>query len=142
MSSVCQDKEAAWEFMRQLIQPQTRGALLSAMDQDQVRIRVNRIDFEQTIAAELENSKDTAREFINLPTFSGGPKRKVYLPVQEDVEQYEALIDGTPQIYWPNTALSDVVWDAIAPYFAGDKTLDEAIQLVQNRVGLYVNENR
>ena len=52
------------------------------------------------------------------------------------------MIDSTTQIYWPNSALSDVVWDAISPYFAGDRTLDDTIALLQNRVGLYLNEQK
>ena len=46
------------------------------------------------------------------------------------------------QLYWSDDALADVVWDAIGPYLAGDKTLDETVQLLNNRIGLYVNELR
>lgn len=142
MSSTCRDKEAAWEFMRRTIQSQAGPSLQHAVNEDQVRIRINRKDYQQAITAELNNSNKTSRGYVNVPAFSGGPARRVYFPVQEDVGQYEALISGTTQIYWPNSALSDVVWDAIGPYLAGDKTMDETIRLVQNRVGLYVNENR
>ena len=32
--------------------------------------------------------------------------------------------------------------EAAGPYFAGDKTLDETVRLIQSRAELYVNENR
>ena len=51
-------------------------------------------------------------------------------------------MDYTTQIYWPNDELSNIIWDTIGPYFAGDRTLDETVDLVQRRAMLYVNENR
>ena len=38
--------------------------------------------------------------------------------------------------------LVDLVMEAAGPYFAGDKTLDETVRLIQSRAELYVNENR
>ena len=51
-------------------------------------------------------------------------------------------MNNTTQIYWPDSAIADIVWEASGPYFAGDKTLEETIRLIENRVGLYVNELR
>ena len=61
---------------------------------------------------------------------------------EEDIQRYETLINNTTQIYWPDDALSDIVWEALGPYFAGDKTMDESIALLQDRVRLYVNEQK
>ena len=136
MSSTCHNKEAAWEFMRYLVQP----CFTKEMHWDQsIKLPLNRKDFEQANASDLNELK------VNLPprpTFRGGPKFEVYPPTSDDLRRFEKLINNTTQIYWPDNGLSETVWEAIAPYFAGDKTLDETIQLVQNRVQLYVNENR
>jgi len=61
---------------------------------------------------------------------------------EEDIQRYETLINKTTQLYWPDDALSDIVWEALGPYFAGDKTMDETIALVQDRVTLYINEQK
>jgi hypothetical protein len=61
---------------------------------------------------------------------------------KDDVLRFEELVNNTTQIYWPNDALANIVWESIGPYFAGDKTLEETVKLVQNRVTLYVNENQ
>ena len=75
--------------------------------------------------------------------FSDKPDIYPTAPIsEEDIQRYEALIYNTTQLYWPDDALSDVVWDTIGPYLAGDKALDETVQLLNNRVGLYVNELR
>lgn len=35
-----------------------------------------------------------------------------------------------------------IVWETLGPYFAGDRTLDDTITLLQNRVGLYLHEQQ
>ncbi len=143
MSSVCWDKEAAWEFMRQILQPQSWGSMRrSMMSLGNIRMRINRRDFQQAIKVEFSENEQTTREYIDMRMCSNGPFIRVYLAAREDIEPYEAVINNTTQIYWPNTALSEVVWDAIGPYLAGDKDMDETIRLLQNRVTLYVNEQK
>ncbi|MDE7221309.1 MAG: hypothetical protein K2O45_17105 [Oscillospiraceae bacterium] len=137
MSSVCQDKEAAWEFMSYLVRP---SASWTSLAQTSPRyLPVNRKDYEVGISLDM---RDSSKSKIPLYFYQGGPNIFPDPPMKEDILRFEMLINNTKQIYWPNEALSDTVWDAIGPYFAGDKTLDETIQLVQNRVTLYVNENR
>ena len=70
---------------------------------------------------------------------------RVYItrvPSKDDVPRFEELINNTTQIYWPNDALANIVWESAGAYFAGDRTLDETVALIQNRVTLYVNENK
>ena len=63
-------------------------------------------------------------------------------PTEETCRRFEDLVNNTTQLYWPDDNISTAVWDAIGPYFAGDKTMDETIALVQDRVRLYVNEQK
>ena len=144
MSSVCQNKEAAWEFMRKLILPRygRNTGLLRAIDMEQIRIRVNRREYEDAIYMALKRAKMYKIDYHPVPPYSGGPEWRFYYPVQEDADLYERVIATTTGFYWPNEALSDVVWDAIAPCLAGDRSVEDTIDMVQNRVGLYVNEQR
>ena len=64
------------------------------------------------------------------------------LLTEEDGERFRALIDNTTQLYWPDDELSDIVWEALGPYFAGDRTLDDTLRLLANRVSLYLNEQK
>ena len=36
----------------------------------------------------------------------------------------------------------NIVEESCGPYFAGDRTMDDTITLIQNRVQLYVSEQR
>ena len=63
-------------------------------------------------------------------------------PERREISRGRGKFNSTTQLYWPDEKLSATVWDAIGPYFTGDKTLDETVELVQRRAILYVNENR
>ena len=149
MSSACQNKEAAWDFIRQLIIRRHNRNSMKRLGQDTVyNTFVNRADYKlqnQTLI-ELGKSIDLAKDPYGLP-----PWRPFSAPIdifplvvhsEEDIQRYETLINKTTQLYWPDDALSDIVWEALGPYFAGDKTMDETIALVQDRVTLYINEQK
>ena len=72
-----------------------------------------------------------------------GPKiYAMALLTEEDMQRFETLVNSTTLLYWPNDSLSDIIWETIGPYLAGDRSLDDTVALVQNRVQLYVNEQR
>lgn len=145
MSSTCSNKDAAWEFMGNLVRSvysEYKMEKIGFWDDGPIilMLPVNRKSYENGYAGDIKRNK---RHYPpDILTFPGGPRPKVTLPTEEDIPAFETLINNTKQLYWPNDALSETVWDAIGPYFAGDKTIDETIQLVENRVTLYANENR
>lgn len=139
MSSTCKDKEAAWDFMRKLIVRRYGwGSMERTRKYFSIRIPVNREDYE------MGNRVDMAAEADVPPVAANYGKVKFVVepPDQNDLQRFETLINSTTQIYWPDDKLSDIIWEAAGPYFAGDKTIDETIALIQNRTMLYINENR
>ncbi len=141
ISASCANKDAAWEFIRRLIRKSgyNMNSMREAHWMSRVQILINRKDYN------LGNRVDMAQTPEDLPplrTYKDGPSIPVDPPNEDDLQRLNALMDYTTQIYWPNDELSNIIWDAIGPYFAGDKTLDETVDLVQRRAMLYVNENR
>ena len=148
MSSTCQDKDAAWEYIRGLIKPRRKRSTALVPF---VSTPVNLHDYELFI---LGNVVDSTNFYLNHknPLLSvkpwrpfGTPGPEIYpiaLMTEEDGERFRTLIDSTTQLYWPNDELSNLVWDSIGPYLAGDRSLDDTVALVQNRAQLYVNEMR
>ena len=138
MSSACQNKEAAWEFMRQIL---TKKYNYNELDdlrlQTAIKICVNLRNYNLENEIDLKNDRGITQS---------GPLGKrlldVDFPDEDDLLLFEKLINSTTQIYWPDNALSDIVWEALGPYFAGDKPLDDTLQLLDNRVSLYLNEQK
>lgn len=139
MSSVCRDKEAAWNFMSRQLRAESKSIswMLESIIHSWISIPLNRIGYNTYLRAGTNLSVTYFSEL-----YSGGPLVPSRKPTEEDRQQFEELFNSTTQLYWPDEKLSATVWDAIGPYFTGDKTLDETVELVQRRAILYVNENR
>ena len=138
MSSTCKNKEAAWEFMRQPVVKRYPPSALRRIILEQGRsIMVNRFNYNRMNGFILQLMAPYTWIVSGV-----GPDVPFLPPTKEDIASLTALIDNTTQIYWPNDDLSNIVWEALGPYYAGDKTLEQTVQMLNNRVGLYVNEQR
>ena len=139
MTSACRNKEAAWDFMRLLIRKSLNpNTLYDTCRQVNILLPVNQADYDLRIDGDLQwHELDMVQ-----PTFKGGPTFYYPLPAEKDIQRLNTLIENTTQLYWPDDGLSNIVWESIGPYLAGDKTMDETIRLLDNRVTLYVNELR
>ena len=150
MSSTCRNKDAAWEYIRRLIRPTRQKKSNSALVAF-VSIPVNLNDYECFVwgcqvllreNCEKYYPKDPLSWMIEWRPLTYGPAIKpMAFMTDEDVQRFETLLQNTTQLYWPEDDLSNIVWETLGAYFAGDRTLDDAIALIQNRVRLYVNEN-
>ena len=136
MSSVCQNKEAVWDFLREMLLPQYESMeeLTSA---GSWFIPLNRADYERVQRYDL-----LGRDRRDHTLYRGGPTLQLRAATPEEVERFENFMNSIDKIDLYDNEVYNIAWDVVSAYFAGDKTLDETVELVQNRVGLYVNENR
>lgn len=155
MSSGCRNKDAAWDYIRTLIAPRLKKNRKHFLATGFAHTPVNLNDYEAICWYELdemrrvrtESRRDTLEEALRdtLPTrhFQYGPELHMMKGItEEDLQRHRELIDHTMQLYWPEDGLSDIVWETLGAYFAGDRTLDDTIRLLENRVGLYLNEQK
>lgn len=52
-----------------------------------------------------------------------------------------AILDTLTAPQYTVSALYTIIWEELEPFFAGDKTAEEAVSVLQNRVQLYLDEN-
>ena len=62
--------------------------------------------------------------------------------IQEEYDQIMDLYNAIDQVYAGDNEINEIAVSAAGAYFAGDKTLDEAAELIQNRASLYVSEQK
>ena len=125
MSSTCRNKEAAWLCMRQMYY--SLGKYGQGID-------VGKMLYRRELRAAMTDLCYTriGTEIVQFPPLT----RKEHARIQE-------LCDSTARSsLLVDQELVDLVMEAAGPYFAGDKTLDETVRLIQSRAELYVNENR
>lgn len=67
-----------------------------------------------------------------------------YAVTQEEADQITELIagidnkGGSPR---GDMEIQEIIWEEAQPYFAGQKSVDEVTEIMQNRVSLYIKEN-
>lgn len=152
MSSACKDKEAAWSFMRQLLLP-------AAEDDSSYYYRwgfpVNKADFEKQAQEAMEVEYLTDSEGNQVLDLDGNPIQRskggwgwgtldidTQATTQSEYDQILELYNAIDSVYSYDTKIFEIVTEVAGSYFAGDKPLDDAASLIQNKVNTYVNENR
>ena len=88
--------------------------------------------------------KYTSRYFSDRTNLYGGYdiRYECHPVTKDEVQRLESLFNSIERTDLCDNTIYSIVKETVSPYFAGDKTLDETIAMLQNRVGLYVNENR
>lgn len=130
MSSGCRYKEGAWAFLRSLLLPRDT---LGGFDNSH-QFFTNKELFEKSMKKAMNTPPSPyAAEYGAI---SVSP-RKV---TQEDCDQIMELYNAVDTVCRSNPSLETIITEAAGAYFAGDKTLEETAELIQNRAALYVSE--
>ncbi len=152
MSAACRYKDAAWEYIRGLLESRVskNQPLTTFLD-----IPINLHDYELLLWGELQQTNRLLAEVGSVEKFlkdeiiamrrhfNYGPELHLMRPLtEEESQRHRDLVNHTTLLYWPDDELSGIVWDSLGPYFAGDWTLDHTIDIIQSRATLYVNEQR
>ena len=61
---------------------------------------------------------------------------------ESDAEQFRSLLENTTILEHSEQGILEIITEESSGFFAGNKTADETAALIQNRVGLYLMENR
>lgn len=138
-------QKAAWEFIRTFLTEEwqvenvipfvEKTENLDAYYSSEMGYCVN-INAFNKIAEKLIN-----KEFYS-PTFEDkGVEYDTYFPTEEDVAQLRRYINTVNQ--WGtavDSSLSVIINDEVMAYFAGEKTIDECVSLIQNRASIWISE--
>lgn len=59
---------------------------------------------------------------------------------EEDRAAFEEMLNTLTAPQYTISALRAIIWEELEPFFAGDKSAEEAVSILQNRVQLYLDE--
>lgn len=148
MSSACSHKEGAWELLRRLLLP-TGGDFFPG------GFPISRADFDRAVekAMEEEYVRDENGEIQTdengdpIPLgqsygFLGGRMIPLNPITQEDYDQAMALYEAAGSLDRRDENIWAIVQECVGPYFAGDKPAEDVMKTIQNRVELYLNEQK
>ncbi|MBD5160511.1 MAG: extracellular solute-binding protein [Oscillibacter sp.] len=150
MSASCRDKEGAWTFLRQALLPEGKQFMAYTAD-----FAVNRADFEREAQESMAFSyvRDENGNTIMGPdgepllegsayVFAGGQAILLKPATQADYDQVMALYEAAEGMNGRDENIWAIVQECAGAFFAGDRTAEEAAGAIQNRVVLYLNEQR
>ncbi len=127
ITSKCADKDGAWQFVRQVLLPRAPH-----FDDIEWGFPINKSDFDVRAAEEMSTKETKIR---------GDRPFKIDV-TQKEYDQVMELYNAINKFVRGNNDVRDIVVEQAGAYFAGDKSLDETVDLIQGRVELYVNEQR
>ena len=123
MSSTCADKDAAWQYIRwELCTKPGRGLGFSVNKKLHNRGRASEIRARRGIPVGNGNY------FFDDPV------------TKEQLEYVDALLDTNRCSILLDKNVRDIVLEVAGAYFAGDRDLDQTVEMLNSRVGLYLNE--
>ncbi len=143
MSSTCEDKDAAWDFIRQLMTEEYCGKHY----QENYGVPLRQDVFEAYIESIscTEASKDKYGNDIMPQDASmgyDGLEVKIEPVSDADVNEFKTYIDNASGVWEYDAKITEIVEEEAQAYFSGDKSLDDTCAIIQNRVTTYINENK
>ena len=149
ISAKCAAPEAAWQFVR-------RSFTEEYQSQYGWGFPSNRAAFEKKLKEAMtpEYQKDENGNFIldengkKIEVSRGGMSTgsleiQFYALKQAEADQVLALINGTARVMdQSDDELMKIITQDTAPYFAGQKSLDDVVRQLQSKMNIYINEQR
>ncbi|MCM1157788.1 MAG: extracellular solute-binding protein [Bacteroidales bacterium] len=122
-------KEGAWEFIRMFMTKKYQEDVLGIPTREDCLD--NAIQRYNRNAVETPGFFDYESVVIEMEPMSEKRQNKL-----------KELISHTHKSYSGNTDLMGIIQEEAEAYFAGDKSIEETVMIIQQRAATYVNENR
>ncbi len=141
INAASEHKEGAWEFIKTFVSGEYQH------DNVNLCFPTRKDSFamlEESYTAQKEYEDSYGRlvqpfegqlSFEDL-TFTFGPVKK------EDIALLEQMIENTHKVYSCNYSINEMISEEAAFYFSGEKSMDEVVKNIQNRIQTYVSENQ
>lgn len=139
ISADCEHPEVAWEFMRQFYtyEYQTNGYLYG--------FPVNLDAIDELMEASTQRPYWTDEEGNKVEYddyyYIGDQEIKLEPLTQERAQEIRDYVLSADKEYYYDSAIVDIIMEEAAPFFAGQKTAQQAADIIQSRVDIYVKEN-
>lgn len=147
----CQNKEAAWEFVRTFMTEKFQDENPSYFPTNIASYEKMKTDAMTPSYYKDENGKimvdpETGEKMMEDKGGYWDNEKEEWVPVysysKEEIAKVEAVLDSTTRVYVRDQAISDIVQEQIEAFFAGQRSAEEVAKLIQSKASIYVNEQR
>jgi len=127
LSGQSSNLDGAWSFARYLLTEDYQGGLLDGGGGLPTRRDV--FDDNVQVAAEYEGFCFINNEFMKLPALT-----------PEQLDRAVDFIEGVHHFTFDDVTVMDIIYEEAESYFQGQKDVERVMDVIQNRVGLYLRE--
>ena len=141
ISSKSEHKEEAWEFLRYFMSKEYQGSVMSMMH---LPTRKDCFDLwmEAQMAEEDYTNEMGRKILVNRYTADiDGVPYEVAPLTKEQAKQYVDMVNRAVKPAEWDGHVMEIVLEEAAAYFAGDKSVDDVVNVIQKRVGVYISES-
>lgn len=151
ISAYSANKEAAWAFIASLLveESQSNGMFMWGYPVNKAvydREMKEAMEPDYMLDENGEPMLDENGEPIEVSHSSYGWGNdfeiEIYSVKQREADATLELINSVSGIYYYDSNLMNIITEETAPYFAGQKSVDEVADIIQSRVRIYINESR
>ena len=144
MNAKSKNKDGVWQFLRMSITKEAQERnddmqwgfpiMKSAMEER----------FIEDMTEEYYELPDGTKEIRPKSTWGGyyGENIEVYAATEEQVEFVRDFIKSVDTIFYYDEEINNIIQEETAAYFEGQKSPKEVAEIIQNRIQIYVSENR
>jgi len=129
-------KDAAWDFIKQNITDE-------AQDKLEYTLPVKKSSLEKKAKEAMKEQVDSETGIMyRQKVWVGGMEIEVEPPTQADIDQIMNVITSADKVANYSEDVINIIKEDAASYYNGQKSAEEVAKTIQNRVQVYVNENR
>jgi len=140
ISNKSKNKEGAWEVLKYYLSE-------AYQDKAVYGLPVLKSSFDkkakEAMTPEMyEDETGKMVEDVKVSFYADDMQFEVYAASQTDVDEVTSIMERVDSLYFYNEDIINIVTEEAGAYLSGDKTAEEVGQLIQNRVSIYLAENR
>lgn len=132
MSSTGENKDGAWEFMSMLLSERYQDMYADLM------LPTTEYGLERAMA-EMDEWMSSGGE-LYLPDIHGN-EASAEADSEKCEKLFRELLGSVTSVRESNQELFDIIWPEAQAYFCGDRSVDEAVDIISSRVQIYVSEH-
>lgn len=141
ISSTCKAPDEAWKFLSGLLNGYVGGRFIEGLP-----LLVKAYDAAEAEAMERDTYKDEEtgeeKEWPRGSAGWGDFSIDFYAMTKEEAQALRELINSTERSTAYDKNVMDIIAEELQPFFTGAKSAEETARLIQDRVSIYVNEQR
>lgn len=146
ISSKSKHKDGAWEFMKTILSDDYQDSLISEHGGWGFPFKKSSLEKQFELDMTPDYYEDEEGNKIENPKTTWGYddfEMEIMAATQEEIDSVKELIMSAEKISGnANEQLVNIVKEESEPFFKGQKSAAEVAAIIQNRIQIYVNENR